>query len=343
MTNKNRMTSITISDLEAIHALEQLQVLTTKYREHEEIFEEICQDVEAEDELIMEASLSSSIIRTRRTSIGSGPTYTMEPLEHVDTCKKHRYPRRHSTYNARHRKFHRDAHATIKDYLLTIQDENHARRANFVTNLMDFNLSFEVAMAASSSSDEMMSPALNLSCPILSYLKEDDEDSIELIMIKKPSLIPNKDDSNPCENWESLKDDGESEQFMDDPSQTNEYIVRLPPLNDDEEESSRQRGRKKLHSYQMLEQRLSSESHMSVVKSFGFHGKMAAIGYPTTTTTSMPTTLKFSSSHQRQRLYTEGNTTKEYGEDEETQGVSNAYRSTTNQPVTTKQPCARGA
>jgi hypothetical protein len=356
MTNKNRKASLTISDLETIHAIEQIRlnsINSEKYNEHNEIFEEICQDAEAEDE-IMETSLPSSTIMTRRTSITgctstTSSTIVLEPFEKDLSCRmdRHHYPRRHSTYNGRNRKFHRDAHATIKDYFLTIQDVNHARRTSFVTNLMDFNLSFDVAMAASNSNG--ISPTLNLSCPILSYLKEDDEDSIELIMIKRPSLITDKEEFNQSANWESLKDDGESEEdSMDNPNHKTEYVIELAPLEEDYDSSwgkkrnnDRQRRKKKVHSYQMLEQRLSSESLMSVVKSFGLHGMSAAaaIGYPTTTSHTSAA-MKFSSSQQRRR--SDDNPAKEYAEDEESQNVSSAYP-TRNQPISTTQPCARGA
>jgi hypothetical protein len=310
MTNQDRKGSLTMADLESMNSYDLNGPSKSHHDLNYEIFEEICQDAELDDN----NDVSRGRNRMSRRSSISGPRQEESgnlSNSTSDTIRR----RRHSTYNPRNRKAHRDAHSKVKELISNWNDKNYSRRNSFVSNLMDFNLSYEVSMAVSKHD---VSPALNFSCPVLNYLREDDEDSIELRMTKRPSLISEREPVDSSMSWESFKDDGESELPQD---VRIEYIMQLPSM-DDKPRLSKGKRRQKPHSYKLLERRLSAESPMSVIKSFTIHEMRAT--YPTETNVGNVSPPPF-------------------GKDLETY-IGTGIQSQRQQPLVPKQQqCARGA
>jgi hypothetical protein len=312
MTNQDRKASLTMADLESMDVNDHDCRMLHHHDMNYEIFEEIYQDAEVDDEHDDDDSRGRNRNMSRRRSSITG-TRQDESLGNL-TGSTHRR-RRHSTYNPRNRRAHRDGHSEIKEFLSNIKDKNYTRRNSFVNNLMDFNLSYEVSMAASK---HELSPALNFSCPVLNYLREDDEDSIELQMTKRPSLISERQEHSDSMNWESFKDDGESELPQDGHELRIEYVMELPLV--DQPRVSKGKRRQRPHSYKMLERRLSSESPMSVIKSFTVHEMRAS--YPTEVSSISPLSGKDLDSY-----------------------IATGIQSQREQPLVSKrqQQCARGA
>jgi hypothetical protein len=67
-------------------------------------------------------------------------------------------------------------------HLLEIE---YRKVSSMVNTLLDFHSSFEISLASASRQD------LHLSCPVLSYVYDSDDDSIEINKAKRPSLTSN--------------------------------------------------------------------------------------------------------------------------------------------------------
>jgi hypothetical protein len=255
MTDQIRKGSLTIADLEAIQAFNQCRfgVDFDKYLESIAIFHDICQDVEAEDEIPL---LKQGVVGRRSSTPFSSFSVDKIPNQTI------RRARRHSTFNPRNRKEHHDAHANMKAFLITMNDVDYERRSSFVNKLMELNLSCSVAMSASK---KEVSFSMNLPYPVFSYLNENDEDSVEKRMNKRPSLVY-LSEAKETNDWETLDDTCSTDMYC------MEYSIEMPQI--DEEVHSFKRKDRKQHSYKMFERKLSSESAFSVIKSFILEDKM---------------------------------------------------------------------
>lgn len=220
--------------------------------EQQQRFESFCQEAEIQDDICNRRGRNT----TRRASMQN--TSYHEATSVVD-MKRHR---RHSTFNPRNRQAHRDAHADFEDYML---HQRNKQRSSIVSTLMDFHSSFEISLAASFRKD--VKPALYFSCPVLSYMHDSDEDSIEIRKVKRSSLISNPKEN---ENYEYLDDcsDSDSDISFDVSSQPKqaEYVVDMS--ESDDFPCLQPRKRRQRHSYKELERRLSTESHLAILKSF---------------------------------------------------------------------------
>ena len=318
-----------MADLEAIHDMQRLSlsraaapsstdaaVDSPKYLEHSEIFEEICQEAETEDQLERSPSFARQPRRSSLTGCGLVDAHEAavknglvdEPAAGVRNLHR----RRHSSYNPRNRAAHRQAHMKLEDHLRYLEDEHHFKRASFVNNLLEFNLSYDVSM---SGSEHELSPALGFSCPVLSYMNEDEEDSVELRMLRRPSLVSVPEDPTQA-SWESFKDDGETDLPVDAHEMSDEYIIELPPLEEYVKPSGK---RRRSHSYKLLEKRLTSESPMDVIKSFSLKEMVATVPQVT-----FPATAGVQSKDLDLP-------------------VQNTFQAEREQPLAARQQCARGA
>ena len=318
----SRKTSLTLIDLEEFKETDRRQdaaaiAYSEKYHEHSEIFDEICQEAEAEDQLDQRPRG-----QIRRVSLtGSSGSSSMEWDKPVEIAKLHR--RRHSTFNPRNRAAHRKEHAELDDHLKMLEDKQSFRRASVVHNLLEFSVNFDVSTATMS---HEMSPALNFSCPVLSYMNDDEEDSVELRLLRRPSLVSIPDDSN-AQSWESFKDDGVTQLIQDGEDMSREYIFELPPM----EEVVKPRGkRRRPHSYKLLEKRLASESQCDVIKSLTLMDMAApainVAAMPAASSQIHPKALDLQAHPKALDL-----------------DVANTFQSKREQPVSLRQQCARGA
>jgi hypothetical protein len=220
--------------------------------EQHQIFESFCHEADIQDDICNRRGRNT----TRRASMQN--TSYHEAATSVDV----KHHRRHSTFNPRNRQAHRDANADFEDYML---HQRNKQRSSIVSTLLDFHSSFKVTLAASFKKDK--NPALYFACPVLSYMHDSDEDSIEITRLKRSSLISNPKEN---ENFECLGDGTESDSeisfdFSSQPKQT-EYIMDLSEIEDFP--CLQPRKRQQRHSYKELERRLSSESHLAIIKSF---------------------------------------------------------------------------
>jgi hypothetical protein len=106
--------------------------------------------------------------------------------------------RRHSSFNPRNRQINRDDHTKIEDYLFQKINREISFRVN---NLLNFHSSFEISLEALSWNDSFS--ALHFSCPVLSYMHDTDEDSIDIQIAKRPTLVSA---TNGSRNFENLND-----------------------------------------------------------------------------------------------------------------------------------------
>ena len=138
-------------------------------------------------------------------------------------------------------------------------------------------------------------------------------------MFRRPSLVSIPDDSH-AESWESFKDDGETELPQDGHEMSREFVIELPPMEDEIKPKSKRRRRP--HSYQMLEKRLTCEAQYDIIKSFNLKEMTASINPATLPTASSPSRME----------------PKALDLD-----VANTFQSKSEQPLASRQQCARGA
>ena len=239
-------------------------------KEQQRIFEVLYQSVEITNELTAEHGFI-----TRRAS--------MHCISNLQPSSSHERPcRRHSSFHSRNRQAHRIDHSNIEEHLLQQRNRELTCRVN---NLLNFHSSFEISLEASSWHESI--PALHFSCPVLSYMHDSDEDSIEIRMAKRPSLISV---TNGSRNFENLNDISVDDPVINDISVDNPVINDISAdnpviitfdLNDQLTEpvngtqtlntvsysSSRHGKRRNRLSYARLERRLATESHLTVFKS----------------------------------------------------------------------------
>ena len=178
--------------------------------------------------------------------------------------KTPRRARRHSSFESRKRLQSYNDHQTVKEYLNS--PFVNAERSKFVQSLLDFNLSVNMASLRDlSTMDE--SPALRVSCPVLSYLNDDEEDSVDLTeykrkVTKRSSLVRLKEEAG--QRWESLDDAS----LNDDPAtfeNPREYVMEMKSLDDEKPRTKRRCP----PSYKILSQKLAMESPLQVLRSLG--------------------------------------------------------------------------
>jgi hypothetical protein len=276
MSIHHRKPSLTMADLEEsmCYSLGEYPFhsnSTLSVKEANEIvkFEGLCQDAEIEDVF----TGRDENMMLRRSSIhGTSISYIDDSINKFSVINI-RHKRRHSSYNPRNRKIHRDAHANLEEYLIQLEQHTNpklAKRSDIVNTLLEFHASYEISLAASSQPD--VSYGLQYSCPVLSYLHDSDEDSVEIQIVKKPSLHHecqvkgfnassrslHQCDEDDCSD--SPVEDLEDNRWME-----SEYTFELPEMTE-LDQTSYLRKRRKSHSYQVLQRRLSSESHLSVLR-----------------------------------------------------------------------------
>jgi hypothetical protein len=112
-----------------------------------------------------------------------------------------------------------------------------AKRSDIVNTLLHFLTSYEISLAASSQPD--VSYGLKYSCPVLSYLHDSDEDSVEIQIVKIPSLHHEcqvKDFSqssrslHQCDEGDCL--DSPVEDLEDNRLMESEYTFELPGMTE---------------------------------------------------------------------------------------------------------------
>jgi hypothetical protein len=283
MEKHNRKSSMTMADLEAIHEHDKCvsnkpTFTSTKHSEHSAIFEDLCHEAEQDDDDDIH-SYGASQLSTKSSHRGSLigcvddmdlPSVAVVGQEEFRKLQLQLYQRRHSSYEPRSRSAHRAQHQELKEHLVTLEDKHHLRRSSFVNNLLEFNLSVDVSM--SDMGADVASPALHLSCPVLSYMNDDEEDSIELRMVQRPSLVSVIEQEEYQESWESLKDCS-TEHPQDE---LKEYVIELPPM----EEPKNIFPKRRRHSYKVLEEKLSEGSPLDVLKAWNSMGGIAALAMP---------------------------------------------------------------
>lgn len=282
---QNRKASMTMADLEAIHEHDKFvsnNPAVAKYSEYSEIFEDLCHEAEQDDD--MHTSFGSQLSSGRRGSLtGCVDDMDMDlpsaavvnnTIEGGQEEFRMLHQRRHSSYEPRNRSFHRAQHQQVKEHLMKMEDKHHLRRSSFVNNLLEFNLSVDVSM--SDMGADAVSPAMHLSCPVLSYMNDDEEESIELRMVQRPSLVSVVEGEESQESWESLKDCGTTTP-QDAHYESKEYIIELPPM----EEPKKIRPKRRRHSYKILEEKLLEGSPLDVLKAWNsLSGGIAASAMP---------------------------------------------------------------
>jgi hypothetical protein len=237
-----------------------------KTKEHESIFEEIVEELEREDD----SPLQSHCKQPRRgslQSVGSSTTssISMADLVHEPTGPR---PRRHSSFHSLQRSLHRRLHKEMKVYF---QDNDHHKRNTVIEGLFQFQLSLNMSMASMDNLEEMDSGNLYRSCPILTYMNDEDEDSVDLHRVKRPSLSVVKDEGEYLDEEDDfeLSDDEDFElnsskssvkrlslKAADDlpkPIANRTYTLKLGGFDDQDEKP---RAKKRTTSYAMLSMRL---------------------------------------------------------------------------------------
>lgn len=170
--------------------------------------------------------------------------------------------RRHSSFESRQIRATYEAHLAMEKELKA----NESARAETIGKLLEFNNSINLA-SMSDLSAMNSSPSLHLSCPVLSYMNDDDEDSIEIYTFKKAmrrksglEALP-EECSAKLEDWETLNDDNGI--------QCREYSVSMNDLPSEEPPSKKSSKKRRPRSYHVLSERLSTEHPQKVLRSFG--------------------------------------------------------------------------
>ena len=234
-----------------------------KVQEHESIFEDIVQELEQEDE----DSLQKPQRRGSLQSVSTESSISVADLvkEPTTLCTRKK-PRRHSTFHASDRRFHRKQHQEMKEHFL---DCTNHKRSSIIDGLFQFQLSVNMSMASMDNFEDNTGPSLYRSCPVLSYMNDEDEDSVELHRTKRPSLSVVKDMTEYMDedNDYELSDDEDFElngcslpktktfKVAERPKQIPKraYTVKLSGTEDDAEKP---RAKKRTTSYAMLSMRL---------------------------------------------------------------------------------------
>ena len=236
----------------------QLKVL-----EHEAIFEEVVAELEYEDTDDHQKPQRRGSLQSVSTASSTSSLSVSDLHQNIGRVISGRKPRRHSTFHSSDRNFHRRQHMEMKEYFL---DNNHHKRSSIIEGLFQFQLSVNLSMASIDSMENLDSPALYRSCPILSYMNDDDEDSVELQRMKRPSLTSINDDADyelsDEEDVEPSFSKGVAFKSKGLASGNRSYTVKLGGIDN---ENEKPRAKKRTTSYAMLSQRLD-EHPLSVLE-----------------------------------------------------------------------------
>eukprot|EP00543_Licmophora_paradoxa_P009104 CAMPEP_0202447298 /NCGR_PEP_ID=MMETSP1360-20130828/6034_1 /ASSEMBLY_ACC=CAM_ASM_000848 /TAXON_ID=515479 /ORGANISM="Licmophora paradoxa, Strain CCMP2313" /LENGTH=376 /DNA_ID=CAMNT_0049064311 /DNA_START=64 /DNA_END=1194 /DNA_ORIENTATION=- len=207
---------------------------------------------------------------TRQTS---APDAVDLPKHTVKPC------RRHSSYEPIQRTQVYKDHKKMKDYLQKMEDEQAMKRTNFVESMLEFNLSVDISMASMGNVTD--SAAMHFSCPVLSYMGDDEEDSVEMMLTstsRRPSLAVLEEE----QSWKGLN--FEPEKPKEDNLQVSKTGERTYTLELPEEPERAKKGRRmsrgkknRKPSYKDLETRLENESPQEIIRSFSVNGSLASM------------------------------------------------------------------
>lgn len=298
MTTKSfcRQPSLTLVDLEM--SLPNLQIKETnnevqkskKYMEHSAVFDEMVVSTNKEYnlappppvKLFLHRQSSARIIRgsTIDEEDESSTTGVHDTVERINDTgddgatikprKKKRLIRRHSSYEFRQAHASYDHHLQMKEYLDSMEIDSKERK-NFVAALLDFNLSVNMASMSDLSMMDK-SPGMHYSCPVLSYMNDDEEDSIDLMAYKmnqqrKRGLCAVGEEHE--ESWESLRDDDAAIEYSSGTTSvedSKEYQIEIQPLEPDTKPRVK---RRRPPSCKVLSDRLAQEHPQQVLRSLG--------------------------------------------------------------------------
>lgn len=225
----------------------------TKYEQNSQVFEEI---VEATDVEFVSKEDGPALHRkfSVRNSINADSGRDTSPM-------KRSAMRRHSTYSEREPEKSYKQHKKMKEYLNSLE---YSHKTDVAKMLLDFSMSINMASSRDLSfMNESL--AMHYSCPVLSYMNDEEEDSVELTEHKMKGLKRHSMDSigeGSEQNWETLNDDPSDDTFQS----SEEYHMELKK-DDDEFEKPRAKKRRP-PSCLVLSQKLASDGAQKVLRSF---------------------------------------------------------------------------
>jgi hypothetical protein len=260
--------SLSILDLE--DAPEAQQFMTPqkqKHMEHSQVFEELVQGTAEEY-----ANEVPRPLMTRQAS-----ARVVSSTRNTEKPKGRKLPRRHSSYEPHQQCAIFQAHQDMKEAI----EQQSRDTSSIITSLMEFNLSVNMASLSDLSLDK--SPALHYSCPVLSYMNDDDEDSVELLTFKRGlkrnsnnlSVLKEETDE---QRWEMLDDDDDGlldltkldgkvtsnrRNTHNRTSLKADYMIAIKQLEEDE----KPRTKRRKSSCKYLSERLSNEHPQRVLRS----------------------------------------------------------------------------
>lgn len=215
-----------------------------KYYEHSQVFEDLVNTTNKEYVAQLQPpglNRQSSVSRIAASSRNRGAKAV----------------RRHSSFESRQSLKSYEDHKAMKEYLGTPKGRTH--KFDVIQKMLEFNLSASVTSFHDLS---MMNKSLGLqySCPVLSYMNADEEDSVELTYLKKrqsrrSSLCSLTEDES--ESWESLNDVATDGSMEGSSSQDYQISIKLLDENDKKPRAKRQRSRTCL----MLSHELENGQH----------------------------------------------------------------------------------
>lgn len=225
------------------------------YSENSRIFQDLCDEIDDDD--AEELAEGAVVVHRRRASMRNTADEPMVLLQEM--MPKHKKTlRRHSSFESSLRSsVHKSDHESMKEYLFSMENNcDLGKRSSFIGTLMRFNLSLNLSLGGDSvENDDPISSGLQYSCPVLSYMQDDEEDSVDLCVKNRPGLLEEQ------QPWECLQ----GEKF-DEP-----FVVKLasPPPTQDTTKPKKRR-----HSYQILEDRLEQDSPQEIIKTLSEHGSI---------------------------------------------------------------------
>lgn len=261
--------SLSILDLE--DPPEEQQFMTPQknmYLEHSQVFEELVRGTTEEY-----ANAMPRPLMTRQAS-----ARVVSSTSNKEKPKGRKLPRRHSSYEPHQQRIIFQAHQDMKEAI----EQQGRNTSSIITSLLEFNLSVNMASLSDLSLDK--SPALHYSCPVLSYMNDDEEDSVELLTFKRGlkrnsnnlSVLKEETDE---QRWETLDDDDDDAILdltkLDGKVTSNrrsscnrtslkaDYMIAIKPLEEDE----KPRTKRRKSSYKHLSERLSREHPQHVLRS----------------------------------------------------------------------------
>lgn len=274
----SRQPSLDLSDLElSLPTVESFNVnekdveKTRRYVEHSAVFDEMVETTNKELEMAPPPRTTLGLHRQASVRVMG----TTQPIEEElndfkdsdATPRKKRFIRRHSSHELRQANKSYSHHLQMKEYLDSMEADSKERN-NFVTALLKFNISVNMASLSDFSMMDK-SPGMHYSCPVLSYMNDDEEDSIDLLVYKqqqngggmrRASMQIAEEQE---ESWESLKD-SESDSAISEGSK--EYIIDMQPLEPDTKGRTK---RRRKSSCRMLSDKLATEPPQQVLRSLG--------------------------------------------------------------------------